>query len=171
MVRRRKANPNQPVRVASGQPYGQRQQQEQAQRAQPLPNADAIFQQAMAAAGEGGGLVGAEPLPDMSQRPDEPVTFGLPTGAGPGPEALGPLALPPAQRDPDLIYLASQLPVLEALAERPQASVTLRNLVRRLRSMIPPDFDFKELMAGPQVADPENVDDDDGIEGGLEVIE
>lgn len=31
-------------------------------------------------------------LSDPTARPDEPLTAGLPMGAGPGPEALGPMA-------------------------------------------------------------------------------
>lgn len=59
----------QPVRVARGGTYGTRQQSEAAQRAVPLPE--------------------VVPLDAPTARPDEPLTAGLPSGPGPGPEALG----------------------------------------------------------------------------------
>lgn len=46
-------------------------------------------------------LIGAEEVPDLADptmRPGEPVTAGLSTGAGPGPEAIG--MLPPNPVDP-----------------------------------------------------------------------
>lgn len=61
----------QPVRAASGQPYGVRGQQEALQRAQPLPQGAPII-----------------PLTAPSQRPSEPITAGMPMGKGPGPEVL-----------------------------------------------------------------------------------
>lgn len=45
--------------------------------------------------------IGVDDVPslmDPTMRPDEPVTAGLNVGAGPGPEALGPM--PPAPVDP-----------------------------------------------------------------------
>lgn len=48
-----------------------------------------------------GPMVGADQVPnldDMTARPTEPVTAGLPVGPGSGPEALGPM--PPAPMDP-----------------------------------------------------------------------
>lgn len=45
--------------------------------------------------------IGADQVPSLSDptmRPDEPVTAGLPMGAGPGVEALGPM--PPSPVDP-----------------------------------------------------------------------
>lgn len=60
------------VRAASGQAYGERKAQEDAQRAIPLPQ-----------------VPQAVPLNAPTQRPDEPVTAGLPFGPGPGPAVLG----------------------------------------------------------------------------------
>lgn len=48
-----------------------------------------------------GPLIGADEVPnltDPTMRPNEPVTAGIPLGAGPGREALGPL--PPSPSDP-----------------------------------------------------------------------
>lgn len=81
----------QPITVASGQTYGSRQEQVDAQRAIPLPAP------APPPAPTAQGTVTAGPLTPLSaptQRPDEPLTAGLPMGAGPGPEALGPLGSP-----------------------------------------------------------------------------
>jgi hypothetical protein len=95
---RRKTNGNrtdllstaQPVRVATGQPYGSAQASAQAQTAVPLPNAqqppvspDLVAQQ----------LAQQTPPPEApihapSQRPHEPLTAGLPMGPGAGPEVL-----------------------------------------------------------------------------------
>ena len=47
------------------------------------------------------------PLFEPSQRPDEPITAGIPLGAGPGPEALGARAIP-QQKVSDI--LATMLP-------------------------------------------------------------
>lgn len=76
----------QPIQAASGQEYGQRKAQEDAQRAIPLPAAQTQAQ------------VQAEPYPlpgsfgafdRPTEYPDEPVTAGISSGPGPGPEALG----------------------------------------------------------------------------------
>lgn len=61
----------QPVTAASGQTYGVRAEQEAAQRQIPLPAQAPIV-----------------PLSAPTQRPTEPLTAGLPIGAGPGPEVL-----------------------------------------------------------------------------------
>lgn len=70
----------QPVRTASGQEYGERTRQEQAQQAVPLPAAAPVPP--------------AQPLLRPTERPNEPVTSGLPLGPGPGPEVLGGADLP-----------------------------------------------------------------------------
>ena len=61
----------QPVRTAPSAEYGSRVASERQQQAAPLPQVP-------------------RPVPLMapSQRPGEPVTAGLPMGAGPGPEVL-----------------------------------------------------------------------------------
>lgn len=61
-----------------------------------------------------------------TDRPMEPITSGLPMGAGPGPEALG-------LDSGGLEKLRPMLPVLELLASRPGVGADARNLVRRLR--------------------------------------
>lgn len=68
-----------------------------------------------------------------TELPDQPVTSGLPTGPGPGPEVLnlpGPASQGP---DPDLLAAVRYLPILELIASQPDSSVSARNLVRRIR--------------------------------------
>lgn len=78
------------------------------------------------------------PLPAFdrpTEFPDRPVTEGLSTGPGAGPEILR-LAAEPAPGDGARDELASAsryLPVLEQLASMPGASVSTRNLIRRIR--------------------------------------
>jgi hypothetical protein len=76
----------QPITVASGQEYGTRGAQEDAQRAIPLPAG------APPPAPTSLGSVTAGPITPLdapTQRPNEPLTHGLPIGAGGGPEVLG----------------------------------------------------------------------------------
>lgn len=115
---------NQPVRVAPSATYGQGVAQQQAQRAVPLP-----AQAPAPAAAPSGGPVSSQPGPPLvtpgslgalnapSVRPNEPLTAGLPTGAGPGPEALNGIA---TTQDPTLATLKGILarypnPDLQAL--------------------------------------------------------
>lgn len=64
--------PTLPPTAPGGQTYGARAEQERAQRAVPMGRPD-------------------PPVVDLlgpSQRPDEPITAGVPFGPGPGPEAV-----------------------------------------------------------------------------------
>lgn len=105
----------QPIQTATGGPYGQATQLADAQRAVPLPAAPGIPSPAPAAGGAGPAApqnpmeaamaaASAHPPPNIaplsgpSQRPWEPSTTGLPTGPGPGPEALG-QRVPPKASD------------------------------------------------------------------------
>ena len=84
----------QPITVASGQEYGTRGAQEDAQRAIPLPAG------APPPAPTSLGSVTAGPITPLdapTARPNEPLTHGLPIGAGGGPEVLG---LQPDVNDP-----------------------------------------------------------------------
>lgn len=76
--------------AAPGQEYGKAGAQLAAQKAVPLPAAPPVSA-GNAAAGGGGPMAEPAPLPDLyrpTERPNEPVTHGLPTGPGAGPEAL-----------------------------------------------------------------------------------
>ena len=73
------------------------------------------------------------PLYAPTQRPEEPITSGIPMGAGPGPEVLG-MNQPSADTDADRQKLLSYLPALEAIAQSPSSSQSFRNYVRLLRA-------------------------------------
>jgi hypothetical protein len=73
------------------------------------------------------------PLYAPTQRPDEPITSGIPMGEGPGPEVLG-MNQPSADTDADRQKLLSYLPALEAIAQSPSSSQSFRNYVRLLRA-------------------------------------
>ena len=72
------------------------------------------------------------PLYAPTQRPEEPVTAGIPMGAGPGPEVLGINNNLDTQEDRD--RMLSYLPALEVVAASPTSSQAFRNYVRQLRS-------------------------------------
>lgn len=83
-----------PLNAPTGLPYGDRQQLISAQRAVPMGPAPtpAAAPAAPQAASPPGPPPGAQDFLRPTERPNEPVTAGLPMGPGPGPEALGPLA-------------------------------------------------------------------------------
>jgi hypothetical protein len=127
--------------VAKNQPYGERQRQQAAQRAVPItapPDAGAGGPGAPApppAPGvPPGGAPGGDVPPGMApgelkflhptERPNEPITAGLPIGPGPGPEAMtgiGKIAQNMAPTD-------SATALLAHLASQPTAGATLRGL-------------------------------------------
>ena len=72
----------QAVRAAPGQPYGAAAQQLQAQQAVPLSQTPPVPPPADPTAA-------LPALTGPTQRPNEPVTHGLPTGPGAGPKAIG----------------------------------------------------------------------------------
>ena len=125
----------QKIAVAPGQTYGKGAEQEAAQRALPMAGQAPVPPPGGAAAppatGPGPGAGGAFSRP--TDRPDEPMTAGVPMGPGPGPEAL---AMSQFAADPDLAAMAAYLPTLELLASQPNASPSARNYVRRLRGAL-----------------------------------
>lgn len=66
------------------------------------------------------------PLTAPSLRPDEPVTAGSPLGAGPGPEALGPVG-------PGSAYL-NGIEVLKAMAPNAAVNPEVAALLQRLQA-------------------------------------
>lgn len=108
----------QPIRVASGQTYGDRQAQVDAQRAMPLAQVPAP---PPLGGGASPGAAGPPPamlgLYDDTGRPDEPVTAGMMRGPGAGP-AFGELS----DRD-----------VIEALARRFPGLPGLDRMLREMR--------------------------------------
>ncbi len=73
------------------------------------------------------------PMNAESSQPGVPVTSGADMGAGPGMSALN-LGDPKSKQD--LQNLASQLPFLEWMANRPNASWGLRQLVRKVKASL-----------------------------------
>jgi hypothetical protein len=68
-------------------------------------------------------------LMDPTMRPDEPITAGLPTGPGPGPEALS-----LDTRGTEATRLkAKWMPVLQPIIEDPDTPDSVRALFRYLR--------------------------------------
>lgn len=131
--------------VPTGQAYGARQATEQSLKVVPIAGAS----------GPGGG--GSQPpsppgpidaatnmpppqggLGAPTARPNEPVTAGLPVGAGPGPEGI-PQPIAPSGPDPDLMLWQKWLPALDIMASQPDSSSQLRQWYRRVRSQMPPD--------------------------------
>jgi len=99
-----------------------------------LPDARYGEQQAFQEAQAGAPMAQAQdpgltPLDAPSQHPGVPVTDGAAMGPGAGPEALGSAA----GAEDELLRLHSYLPVLKHLASQPQASQSLRQLVRQLQ--------------------------------------
>lgn len=79
---------HQPIQVAPGGEYGSATALKQGQQVVPLPTANVVAppsSQVQAAPVAPGDINFEAP----TQRPNEPVTNGLPVGAGQGPEALG----------------------------------------------------------------------------------
>lgn len=82
---------SQPIKAAAGQPYGARGEQETMQRAQPLPTQAGMAAPPAAPTGAPSVLPGQlGPLDGQTDRPNEPLTAGLASGPGGGPEMLAP---------------------------------------------------------------------------------
>ena len=128
---------------APAQQYGERSQQQAAQRSVPVaappipapaggttPTAPGTAPAGPTGGAQAGGLPpvsgpGILPFLHPSNRPNEPVTAGLPTGAGPGPEALtgvGAIAANQAVEQGTLRNL------LTSLASGPASSAAVRDL-------------------------------------------
>ena len=114
----------------TGLPYGRQQQLERQAAALPVPHTapapatpapDPAAQRQAALAGMAQ-LPVLPPLGRPSDRPYEPVTAGLPVGAGAGPEAMAPLGTP-RRSVADLfasLAAATQDPALAAAAQMAQ---------------------------------------------------
>lgn len=102
----------QPTMVASGGPYGSRQEMENLQGSAPMQGTPPV------------------PFGAASQFPDEPVTAGAPEGPGFGPEAAG-IA---TDSDATLEQLAPLVNSLELMANLPSATPETRAWVRVLKA-------------------------------------
>lgn len=75
-------------------------------------------------------------LNEFTQRPDEPVSAGADSGAGPDSSVLASTTMLSAMNDADLAKLASHLPVYARIAESPNASAAFKNWYRWLRTQV-----------------------------------
>lgn len=127
----------QKVAVPPSAEYGQGEKLRRAQQAVPMAGAPAAPPPPPAAAGQagaGGAPVEMGDFTRPTERPGEPLTTGIPSGPGAGPEALAMNRRP----DPELEAMRAYLPTLELMASQPNASPTARAFVRRLRGSMPP---------------------------------
>ena len=76
------------------------------------------------------------PFDAPTQYPDDPMTVGLRTGAGAGPEILSTPSMIAAQNSEDVARLMAVLPIYARIAESPNASNSMRNFYRYLRSQV-----------------------------------
>lgn len=109
-----------PITPPTGQTYGKVTQQRQALQQVPA------------------GIPKLPPFSRPTEFPDEPLTAGMTSGPGPGPESLA--ALPgrnnSTQAMADLEQMRRVLPTLEVLADLPDTSDTFRQLVRQIRGQV-----------------------------------
>lgn len=118
--------PTQPMSTVGGQPYGQATADLNAERVQPLPG-----QPGPPAPQQGGGDAGPAQMPTYhgkpfdrpSERPNEPITAGMPFGAGPGPEALSAPA-------PDSVHTGAMTQLLQKFAPTDASGVVAQLLVK-----------------------------------------
>lgn len=121
--------PSNPVQDLPNAKYGENTAYRAAEAAAPMsPNGGG------AGAPMGGGGVdtsGLTPLGAPTARPEEPISAGMPFGAGPGPSTpQGPGGLSPEQAD----RLRGYLPVLVILASQNDADPSTRQFVTQLRA-------------------------------------
>lgn len=125
--------------------------------APPVRHGEGQVVEGLEQAGRGGGGAGA--IPGGQGGPPGAVgpfndPFAGPTER-PGEDPLQPLNDQPPTPSPeetarqatdqiDATTIGPMLPILEAIADRPGSTVALRNVVRRARSLLPPEFDIGE---------------------------
>lgn len=129
---------SQPKRQLPDAGYGE---QSAFQDAQSLPMQGSALGPPGLAPSAGMGLPGGAsgdvvPFGAPSSRPDEPITAGIDMGAGAGSASLGLLDEATLTKRADTETLIGYLPVLEFIANRPNASASLRRMVRDLKASI-----------------------------------
>lgn len=133
MSQRTDGAPGQPIRDPGGLAYGDGQELRSVQGAATMSG-----QSPQAAAQAQGGAPGvplAQMSPDLfapSNRPDEPVTAGMPFGPGAGPEAIS----NPMPEGPTQARLKAYLPVYIQMAESPYVSPEFKSFVAYIRSVV-----------------------------------
>lgn len=129
-----------PIQTAPGQSYGEAAQQQQAQRAIPTangptmapggapPQAPASAADAVAQAQGHDGPGDSLSLMRPTERPNEPVTHGLPVGPGGGPEVLQGIGA--AARN-GAVEQGTLRNLLSNIAQSPGATSAIRDLAAR----------------------------------------
>ena len=123
----------QAARYVAGMPYGEGaefmdiQSMAPMEASQPTPSAAGAASEVRQAAAQE-----LTPLSAPSMRPNEPITAGVPLGAGPGPEALGLEAMQQTEEDAARARLAAYRPALVYMASRPETSPQTRMFIRQL---------------------------------------
>ena len=121
----------QAARPVTGMPYGENQELNEIQGSAPLADSSGLPR-------PGGGGEGGFAMPDVtgfgepSQRPDEPVTEGSPTGEGAGIEAMG---FGSNQPPPEIAALKKYLPLLAPIANRADMPDSVRQLYLFIRDV------------------------------------
>ena len=98
----------------TGQTYGEGARQQASQRVVPTGPPPT----------EPGGGVQITPLAAPTERPNEPITAGLPMGPGPGPEALAPIGIQPGSK----LDLALQVRAIASRYPNPALIALLQEL-------------------------------------------
>ena len=125
----------QAAKAMTGGQYGENKDMQELQTSAPMnasptmPATPSSGRPQMAPAGQQ-----VVPLDSPTQRPDEPVTTGIDSGAGAGSEVM--YANDQTLATEDRQRMMTALPTLALLAESPSASNAFRNYVRYLRSVL-----------------------------------
>lgn len=136
--------------AAPGQPYGEAGQQMASQRAVPISGTPTVAPQSPGAPGSSSpqtpqGAPGADLMAQAqgfngpgnqdflrpTERPNEPVTHGLPVGPGAGPEALTGIGAAARQ---GTIEQGTMQNLLQGLAQQPGATSAIKDLASRAAS-------------------------------------
>lgn len=113
-----KRTDGQPIRDLPNPAYGEGKQFEQIQQGARMEQA------------EGPRIT---PLNAPTQRPNEPVTAGAPSGPGPGPAAIGLGMTAREQSEVDTRQIARYLPSLERMANQPGVPPSFVRFVKYVR--------------------------------------
>jgi len=124
----------QPIQQIPNADYGEQKAYKQLQQDAPVAQSSGMPQGSMDFASMFGNPADrVVPMGAESSQPGVPVTDGAALGMGQGMDALG---LGVSRSQQDLRNLASQLPVLEFMANQPNASWGLRQLVRSVKGSL-----------------------------------
>ena len=128
----------QPARYAAGMAYGDGQDFYELQTQAPMSGGQSA--PASLPLNQGSALANYAkpftPLDQPTQYPEEPITTGIPSGDGAGPEVLTSPSMIAAQNSEDVARLMAVLPIYARIAESPNASNSMRNFYRYLRSQV-----------------------------------